>query len=385
MPYEINLGMPPAGYAVTSTRAGGETVTVQYTEFTSSEDGQHFIRRLEGFPDELITKVSATTPISPSQIDNLLAIIRRDGTATVYVNEVRQIVCMRASRSIEKNSPVTKNDVVDVERLEVGVVIPPECGVLFLFSVGWRKGLFYDFGPIGGPNSQPRTYDCANVFGRWFCHVMFQERFSISDDEWAALLKTKWFPFAALRHETVESLINHVRSDWNPDDMCEQIILEIRAKLPLMLDVWSKHPSFATHIEILSRAIERFQNEDYVSCTSLIYPRIEGILRTHHVSLGVTERPSPKNLTNTAVTSKLGNQKSLLLPHKFGEYLRHVYFADFDQNASLIDVSRHSVAHGVAHSAEFNSKSALLGLLVLHQLFYFLEQPQQGGVNRLDP
>ena len=39
MPVEVDLGMPPAGYAVTSARTS-ETVSVQIREFTSTEDGQ---------------------------------------------------------------------------------------------------------------------------------------------------------------------------------------------------------------------------------------------------------------------------------------------------------------------------------------------------------
>ena len=42
-------------------------------------------------------------------------------------------------------------------------------------------------------------------------------------------------------------------------------------------------------------------------------------------------------------------------------------------------MSRHSVGHGVAKSSDFNQKSAVLAILVIHQLFYSLpaERPMR--------
>ena len=373
MPFEVNLGKPPAGYVKNAAKPG-ESVFIQYLEFTSSEDGQHFIQRLEGLPNEIVSKLSPE--IRASQIDHMLAVVRRDGSATVYVNELLPRARVRARGPVKAGQIVTKNDIADIERLELGVNIPDDAGVLFVFSVGWRKGLFYDFGPIGRQNPEPRQYDLADVFGQAYCHVAFQERFSISDIEWDALLAAKWFPFAGLKNESIDELISHVRSEWNPDEKLTQFVAEVREKANQMLDSWRNHSSFMSHVEILEKAIERFQNDDFVSCTGLLYPRIEGILRTHHTSLGTSAKSSPDNLTNSAVASKINNTKCLLLPHRFAAYLSEVYFADFNPVAHNIDVSRHSVGHGVATASNFNQKSALLAILVVHQLFYFLDNQQ---------
>ena len=182
MPAEINFEMPPAGYASAPARDSDQTASVQFREFTSTEDGQCFIQRLEGFPSEILGKLPS--PIRASQVDHMLAICRRDGKATVYVNELEQRTSVRVARSIEAGEPVTKDDFVDVERLELGMRMPDDAGVLFIFSVGWRKGLFYDFGPVGGPDRHPREYDITTVLGRAYCHVLFQERFNITDTEW---------------------------------------------------------------------------------------------------------------------------------------------------------------------------------------------------------
>ena len=360
MPYEIDLGKPPAGYSLTTARENEEMV-VQYMEFTSTEDGQHFIKRLEGFPNSILQKLP--TPILPSQIHNMLAIIRPDGKATVYVNEPIQRALARASRPIKAGSSVTKDDLVEIDRLELDVEIPNSAGVLFLFSVGWRKGLYYDFGPISGPDLQLREYDLFAILGQAYCYVLYQERFTISETEWQSLFLSKWFPFAALRNDIIDKMISYVRADINPDDLTDVIVSHIKSILPQMLASWRNHTSFSPHIEILERAAERFQNDDFVSCTALLFPRIEGLLRSLQIAIGSPCKTSPVHLADAAVVSRSDNPYCLLLPHKFTEYLREVYFANFNPVAQEIDVSRHSVAHGVASATNFNCKSAVIGIL----------------------
>ena len=370
MPEVIELGRTPGGYTLNAARED-ETVSIQYREFISSEDGQLFIQRLEGIPTDILNRLPQK--INPAQVDSLLAIIDGEGIAHVYINEIEQRVRVRASGPLEAGTVVTKNDIVDVDRLDFNVDIPVDVGIVFVFSVGWRKGLYYDFGPISGPEASPREYDISASLGQAYCHVLFQERFSISDEEWQAFFAAKWFPFVALEHDGIDTLIRHVRSGWDPDEQIDEFVNAIKDRLPKMMDSWKSHPSFLPHVEILDRAAERFQADDYVSCTALLFPRIEGILRTHHSSLGATTNPSPDNLTSTAVSSKISNEKCLLLPHRFVAYLRDIYFADFSPDSGPIGVSRHSVAHGVATASDFNKKSALIAILVVHQLFYFLE------------
>ena len=62
---------------------------------------------------------------------------------------------------------------------------------------------------------------------------------------------------------------------------------------------------------------------------------------------------------------------SLLLPDHFGRFLSEVYFRDFNPLRPA-GLSRHTVAHGVAHPNDFSRQRALLGLLILDQLSYFL-------------
>ena len=386
VPIEIDFGdQVPAGVVLAAPRPGDEYFPAARSGFTSTEDGQDFIRLLEGWPEDVLRRLLPQERVMPSQVDHMLVIFRRDGKADVFINNLEPIIHAQASRSIKAGEGVTKDDVADIERYELGVPIPDDAGFLYVFSVGWRKGYFFDFGPMAPteipkepdcqPSKyQPREYEVTAVLAQAYNQVLFQERFSISADEWDALFAAKWFPFIGLGTNKIDSLLNYIRTGWDPDELLDEIAAMIKDRVPKTLDSWSKQPSFAPHMEILERALERFQDDDFVSCTGLLFPRIEGMLRTHHSSLGQKKKPSPQNLSASAVASKIENEGSLLLPRHFLKYLREVYFAYFNPNTQRIDVSRNSVGHGVASTEEFNRKSSAISILMINQLFYLFRK-----------
>ena len=378
MPYEIKLEAAPAGYAGTSARAD-EFVQIIFREFTSTEDGQHFIQRLEGGVDPILRELPTQVP--PPMIDHILAISWRSGRTTVYINELDIQGAVRVARPVEAGQGMTKDDIADIVHLDLGVDIPEDAGFIFVFSAGWRKGLFFDYGPIG-PNKEPRLYDVGSVLAQAYAHVLFQELFSITESEWECLLESKWFPFAGLSKVTIDGLISYARSGWDLDEKLGSIVGEVKARASQMLDSWRNNPIFSTHIEVLEQAVERYLNDDPISCTGLLFPRIEGIMRSYHATLGVTDRPNQENLPTSAVSANIHNDRCLLLPRRFEEYLREVYFAGFDPEASHIDVSRHSVGHGVASTSEFNLKNATISILIIHQIFYFLGTERDQGTVR---
>ena len=370
MPVEVNLGNPPAGVAVSFARAG-EKVKVCALEFTSTEDGQHFIRRLEACCTHILERLPE--PVSPSQVDHMLVVYRRDGTAEVYVNELEVRAEARATGAVGAGDRVTKDDVAEIRSLDLGVAVPRDAGFLFLFSVGWRKGLFYDLVPTHIPDGHPRDYEIGPALGRMYFRVLFQERFGLSDDDWNRLFLAQWFPFVGLRSSTADDLISHVQGGVDPDRLVDRIVEETKARLPRMADSWAGRASFGPHMALLEHAIERFLADDPASCTALLFPRIEGILRRRHAELGSGKKPHRDNLVRTATESAIRRDNdSLLLPRRFRDYLRKVYFAGFLPKDDDVKASRDSVGHGVAPASAFDRKAAVLGLLTVDQLFYFL-------------
>jgi hypothetical protein len=147
---------------------------------------------------------------------------------------------------------------------------------------------------------------------------------------------------------------------------------------------WARNSAFATHLPLLERAVERFGAGDFVSATAILYPRIEGLLRTMHDTFGAGAKPTQKTLAEAAV--KPGglwlHEHSWLLPGRFRHYLHDVYFATF--SADSAPISRNSVGHGVAPALYFNAKAAAIGLLVVDQLGLMLPPAKGAGAEGAD-
>jgi hypothetical protein len=105
----------------------------------------------------------------------------------------------------------------------------------------------------------------------------------------------------------------------------------------------------------------------------LLYPRIEGILRSMHEALGVKQSPKQEVLARVATEAREEtlHSHSWLLSAPFRRFINEAYFANFTPG-QLANLSRNTVGHGVATVEQFNEKAACLGLLVVDQLFFYL-------------
>jgi hypothetical protein len=215
MPHEVQFDRLPAGYSVKAVRAG-EPCPLIAREFTSSEDGELFISRLEGMPSELIGMLPDGRRVPFSMVDNLLAIVRRDRTTSIWLNDVPTVLSIRAKKAIETGQLVGTDDIADVERIDfLGIEIPDEAGVLWIFSQGWRKGLYMDLEPLHGPVPVKRSYDLGGLLARHYAYLSFQHIFKLGEDDWGKLFSRHWFPFISLRQGTIRDLIGHARHDFD--------------------------------------------------------------------------------------------------------------------------------------------------------------------------
>ncbi len=372
MPYQLKLEGVPAGYAMQdATGTEGSPVPVVVREFSSSDDGELFVSRLEGLPSALLSK--ASPQVKPSQIDHLLAIIRPDLSTTLYVNELSLVVKARSARSIKAGEPVSEDDLADIAELTFpGVDISDDAAVVFLFSVNWRKALFFDLAPVA-PGGSPRDYNLQQTFGGFFAFLSNLGVFSLDEAAWSTLLTNDWFPFVSLPKALVKTLVGRARGSGVLDILVPEVAAAVRERLPAMLDRWAKRPEYEPHIELLNHAAQRFQLGDPTSAVAIVFPRIEGLLRSIYAGLALVGKPTPKRLAGCLLHTGTADLQpySWLLPTRFRRYLAEAYFADFqpDQPARL---SRHSIGHGVAGAADFNEKHAAIGFLILDQLFYLL-------------
>nr|WP_152029978.1 hypothetical protein [Pseudomonas sp. LPH1] len=371
MPYHIKFERPPMGVAISSARSG-EEVAVAYREFTSSEDGDFFISRLESFPSVVINLLQAYPEIKPSLIDHLVVLIEPDGSADVYINELKIIGKVRIRRSVQKGDPIFDGDIVDIEAITFeGLEIPDDVAVMVLFSQGWRKGLFFDFGPIL-PTPIKRDFSLSHVLGGYYSYLAFQQYFKVTDDEWNKLLASGWFPFIGLQSDALKSLIEHIRNDWDPDQLLVDIASDIKDRMQQLKAAWATQELLSPHLDLFCHALGRFEQEDYISATAIFYPRIEGLLRSMQSISGGTSFKQDKLIeAPLRIASEHTHQYSRLLPDKFQKFLETVYFASFTPD-NVTSLSRHTVSHGVAPSELYSLKAAVLGVLIVEQLCFHL-------------
>jgi hypothetical protein len=303
----------------------------------------------------------------------MLAIIRPDLRADIYVNECKITAGVRVARSLQAGEAVLEDDIVDIETLRFeGVEVPPEAAVVCILSSAWRKGLFFDFAPLG-LNRPARAYELEKVLGSYFAYLTNQSVFKLDESQWELLLRQKWFPFVSLPKCILRNVISTVRAGGDVDTQLKSIVDAVRLMAPKMRERWVGAALLRPHLPFLEHALDSFLKEDYLSATGILYVRIEGILRSMHEASGSSSSAGPRCLTETAVGSWAGlvHEYSWLLPHKFKRYLDEVYFAHFE-SGQPVPMSRHSVGHGVAAAEDFNQKYACIGLLIVDQLRFLL-------------
>lgn len=372
MPIEITLADLPSGYSLSAARPG-ETVQVSVREFLSSEDGDVFLQRLEGFPNIVLNQLPVKRRVKPSQIDHMLVVIHRDKKCTVYINELEVIGEMLSKRDFLEGQKVFSDDIAGIKSIKFrNLEIPDDAGLLYLFSSGWRKGLFYDFGTIQSKDAGPRKYDLGVQLGQFFTYLLFQDRLKISDGAWDNLLKQGWFPFISLSSSLSKELVNHAQLGWNIDELLPKVSAEVKSAFGKWRSKWSKNDFFSDHADLLMRSVDRFNAGDYLSTVSILYPRIEGVMRSYHLFVRPSISQNQKNLLESVIVPRDSKKprSMLLLPEKFRHYLEDIYFAAFDPKEPA-GLSRHTVAHGVAPQNSFSKKAAVIGFLILDQLSYY--------------
>lgn len=275
MPHEILLNEPVGGYARGDATGPGEIVEVVITEFTSSSEGELFMTRLEGVPLRLLTLLPSR--VDPSMINHLIAIIRKDRTATVYVNECDVFAQVRLGRRIEQFENILENDVIEISSMSFHPVeFPPDAGFVCVFSAGWRKGLLFDLSPLHG--DQPRrTFDVPKALGAGMSKMIHHDLFTLTDDDWRFIMDEQWFPFATLFRPLRRSLIGMAKRRTDINCLLPRITESVKSMVPHLRLRWSESPILRPHHSLLMHALDEFEEGDSVSCTAILFPRIEGL------------------------------------------------------------------------------------------------------------
>mgnify|MGYP007112105625 CR=1 FL=1 len=135
---------------------------------------------------------------------------------------------------------------------------------------------------------------------------------------------------------------------------------------------WFKKEIFKQHEKVIMKGIDEYLEGDYISAIHILYPRIEGIMR--YIYLGEKREVTSGNLREKLI--HLAKEKctefSLYLPADFNDYLRKFYFSSFDLEKGEINLSRHSLAHGVTREEDFDKIRAFQSIMILDQISFYV-------------
>ena len=162
MPIEFKTEERLAGYAAAAGK-GGESVPVIYRELIGPLDALHLQQQLDQLHGTLFCKIPSLP--DPSTIHHLLVLIRPDLSCIAYVNELNIRDKVKVNRSVKRGEPIFAKDIADVAEVDLNVDIPPDLGVVFVRSLGWKRALFFDFGPLL-PDIGSRTIPIEKTFAQ---------------------------------------------------------------------------------------------------------------------------------------------------------------------------------------------------------------------------
>jgi len=369
--FQITLDSIPAGFALSSAEQG-QTVTVRQRQFLTTDDGETLYEYLDGISSLFLGKYLAEG-MKVLQIDQCLITINEHKVAKVYINDFPVILAIVGKGNIQKGQPIGKEDMADIRTVIFPTIeIEPKNAIVYIFSCGWRRALYFDYTPIQ-PGSKSTLGDIGSLFAKFYTVMLFKELFHLDDSILKEMYEEGWFPFVRILGGRFENLYKDYQNKFLSRPNEKAIFDRFDSNtLQEMLASWLRKDLFQPHKAFLERGIERYEAGDYVSAISILFPRIEGMLT--HIYLGQEGRATPANLVNNLwenVSEKCLNT-SLFLPDRFREYLKTFYFANFDLETGELDLSRHTVAHGVARQEDFNQVKALQGILTIDQLFYYL-------------
>jgi len=379
MPTPFKFDEVPAGVSLTST-LDGENVLISSKAYFSSEDGNDFLTHIEAVWG-YFSNVLCPSGLQPSQVDHFLAVIDRNKTATLYVNELRQQVSARIKRPIKAGQHIFRDDLAGIEELVFHdaagqrIEIPPDNGLVLILSVGWRKCLYYDFEALI-TETPPRSLNMPRLFGRFHQQLLFQDMYSITDEQWDGMLAWGWFPFIWMTQDDRKRIIHFSARVDKPQSVFDEVCTRFQAVVKDRSASWQRLSFFQDHKMFVDKAVEHYLRDDYLSSIQVLYPRIEGIMRRLHLLNQPGAKPHQKSMAEEIV--KNHDDYSLLLPAQFRKYLLGFYFRAFNEATGDVPLSRNSVAHGTSLPSDYDFVKASLGFMICDQIFYFLCPTQNG-------
>ncbi len=352
----------------------GETGRIMVKGFLTSDDPKFHIAA------DHISAILLNKHVQTDSVNTFLALLHQDQSADVYVNDIAIGIQVHAKRSLVKGEAVRVNDIVDIKALRfLEIKVEQTDNIIFLFKKGWKFGFFLNLQQWEGKNK----LDVASLereLGDYYKYLAFEKELKVIEDKqsFEELFDDGWFPFIQLLGGEYPELGHIYQTGEKSGEPMEQFLNKFgQERIARMKQNWWDCPVFAAKKVIIEAALSSYllmTGTGFINCIKNLYSEIEGVIRVScHRKTG--QKPTFSKLV-TFLEHKAANKftsiNSLAFPPIFAKYLREVIFKDFDLSTGQVDISRHSVVHGVAEAVAYSRAKALQSILTLDQIYFYL-------------
>lgn len=357
------------GTAVHSAE-GGENVPLYSRGFLRPETSDNFYPMLEALEKEYLQEFYKEKKATCNQVEHFLALISKS-KIEVFVNEPQRIMHAIATEPLKAGAPVYRHQFAGYARIEFeNLEIPQNIGFAHFFRSHWRMGLYIDFMPILDENHTLGRMEF--LLAQCYNLVVFDDITSSDISVMQDLFTVGWFPFMPLiAHSLYLPLVSRKKENKPLTASEERIVLFFdENRLKSLVDSWKEGILFKDRFELIANGLERYLQQDWISCISIIYPQIDGIL----IELGPEKGKSyrPKTILDRTDSLLQSERPITLFPSLFGQYLDNFFYRNISLSTSNKEFSRHTIAHGLANKSAYTKKYALIGFLILAQInLYF--------------
>ena len=213
-------------------------------------------------------------------------------------------------------------------------------------------------------------------------YLSFQYVYDIIDSEinFDALVNDGWFPFIEVLGSEFKEISEAYKNSPPLLERANRIVEKFDEERINKISIkWWKNPIFSEKrliIETALNAYVRNTEEGFITCIKIILTELEGILRLNLFNeTGKGRDVYVRDLLNHIVNKgkdKTGSEISLFLPRYFLKYLEKSVFSQFDIEAGVVSLSRHTSSHGVAKTEDYTKCRALQMILILDQIYFFI-------------
>ena len=320
--------------------------------------------------------------ISENNVHSFLILIHPDLSADIYINDFPIEIEMLSKRSIESGTVVTANDIADIRQVRFpGIAIQEHDSVICCLKVGWKFGLYFNFLGLGN------GFDIASMqvsLGRLYRFLSFQYVYQslASETHFGEMVQDGWFPFIEILGNEYKTLAGTYQNEkFTYDDTVGSLLDKFdESRVRRMTEKWWEERIFQEKQHLLQAGIDAFlqgTESGYINSIKTLYTEIEGVVRSlYFKDTGKGDRINLKelirHLTDMGQQRVASDNQSLLLPGMYVKYLTGSVFTNFNLETGMVDLSRHSVAHGAAAGKDYTPERALQALLALDQIYFYL-------------